>query len=144
MILYLKCTDYASEEININKDLVLQANNDNILDLFILDDVEDGVLLTGAMLYFIVKENPGDSDSGALISKSYDDTTFPNAIAGEAAITILKEWTENLVGNFIYQIAIEFPNKPMKTIAEGIITFKKDILLDPAQSDPYPLPPYAV
>ena len=144
MKLYLTCTDYDRQIYDIlNQDLILFAGCDEIMDLFFLDAWEDNLNINGATVYFIVKCEPSNTDANAKINKSYASSTFPNPGAGEAAITLLADWTKNLLGNYIYQILIKFQNDiPMKVAAEGIVTFKKRILTTPSGSTPYPYPPY--
>ena len=145
MKLYLKVTDFDREFINPNQDLIFFANEDEILDLFFLDEWEDNLNINGATVYFIVKEKPTDTDVHAKLNKSYASTTFPNPPAGEGAITILADWTKNLLGNYIYQILIKFQGDiPIKIAAEGTITFKRRVLTSPSGTTPYPDVPYGV
>lgn len=145
MKLYLKVTDFAREFINPNYDLIFYAGEDEIEDLFFLDAWEDSLNITGATIYFIVKNKPSDLNSAALINKSYASSTFPNPQSGEGAITLLADWTKNLLGTYIYQLLIEFSGGiPIKIASEGMITFKRRIWSSPSGSTPYPLPPYEI
>lgn len=145
MKLYLKVTDFDREFINPNQDLIFFANEDEILDLFFLDEWEDNLNIIGATVYFIVKEKPSDADSSAKLNKSYASTTFPNPQAGEGAITLLADWTKNLLGTYIYQILLKFQGDiPIKVAAEGMVNFKRRILTTPSGSTPYPNTPYGV
>lgn len=145
MKLYFKVTDFDREFNNPNQDLIFFANEDEILDLFFLDEWEDNLNISGSTVYFIVKEKPSDTDSSAKLNKSYDSTTFPNPSAGEGAITLLSDWTKNLLGSYIYQILIKFQGDiPIKVAGEGIVTFKHRILTAPSGSTPYPHAPYGI
>jgi hypothetical protein len=143
MKLYITVTDFSENEVNPNQDLELVAGTDNILDLFILDEFEAGMVISGATIYFIVKRNSSDLDANAVINKSYPSSTFPNATNGEAAITILKEWTTTLIGNYVYQILIQFSGRPLKLALEGTVCFQNNILTHPSGTTPYDEPPYA-
>jgi hypothetical protein len=141
MKLYLKVTDYSREIYDVlNQDLILFANEDEELNLFFLDEFEDNRNINGAIVYFIVKEKPSDSDANAKLNLSYDDSTAPNPGAGEGMITLYKEKTASLLGNYCFQILIQFPTRPMKVACEGIVTFKRRIITSPSGSESGPAP----
>ena len=141
MKLYLEVTDYErSVYSTLNQDLIFFANEDEEINVYYLDEWQDNRNINGAITYFIVKELPSDDDSDALLKLSFDDSTAPNPGAGEAMITLYSEMTENLLGNYIYQILIQFPNRPMKVACEGILTMKRRILTSPSGSEPGPVP----
>ena len=128
MKIYLKVTDFDREEINPYLDINLSAETDNIIDVFFLDEWEDGLNIEGAVVQFVVKEKSTDLDSDALINLHFDDSTFPNCLSGEAAITLLKENVTGLLGNYLYQILIKFNDDvPLKVAAEGNICFKGNL-----------------
>ena len=130
MRLKLCASDYRTTPIDYSKDLVLRSNNDQIIDLFIVDDDMCPLVLTGCIIYFIVKDKPTDSDSLAKINKYYTSEVFQNPQNGEAAITLRKSDCATLVGSYIYQILIKFDylsGVPLKVLAEGAITFQKNI-----------------
>ena len=136
MQLYLYATDENISELDLQHDLVLRSGDDQIIDLFIMDNYEVGLPLSGATLYFVVKANPTDTDSTAVIKKYYESTLFPNPLSGEAAITLLAEDTDALVGNYCYQIMIDFPSLPKKIISEGLVCFRKNLITHLSNFEP--------
>jgi hypothetical protein len=145
MKLYLEVTDFDRSLYSVNQDLNFFAGEDEILDLFFLDEYEDNLNIVGATIYFIVKDKPSDTDANAKLNKSYASSTFPNPGAGEGAITLLADWTKDFLGNYVYQILIKFQGDiPIKVAAEGTITFKRKILIAPSSSTPYSYPPYGI
>ena len=130
MKLYLCASDFRVTPIDYNKDLILRSNNDQIIDLFIGDEDNAPMVLSGCIVYFIVKDKPTDLDTSAKINKYYTSDTFPFPQNGEAAITLRKSDCATLVGNYVYQILIKFDylsGVPLKVLSEGTITFQKNI-----------------
>lgn len=132
MRLYLKLTDYSDVDFNKNFDLTLRAGNDEIIDIFFIDEDEGAVDITDGTLYFVVKNKPTDTDANAVLNLTYASTTFPYPASGEACITLLDTTTSALLGNYIYQILFKISGgTPIKVVAEGTICFQRDILTSP-------------
>ena len=127
MILYLTCTDQSDVFVNINRDLFLRARNDEGLTLYFINEIDDAVNITGATIYFVVKNKATDSDSNAVLNKTITSISFPNALSGEALITLTKTETNSLLGNYLYSISIKLADNTIRTVSEGIIAFSRDL-----------------
>jgi hypothetical protein len=123
MILKLYLT--SELETDIKKDLILNSNNDNILNIYFYDEDDLLVSIEGATLYFTVKENATDDESSAVLVKEITD--IPDAANGYAQIVIEKDDCELLVGNYLYEIAIQLDSM-YYTLLQGNICFKKTIV----------------
>jgi hypothetical protein len=126
MILVGYITYQKKLEINIKQDLILHSNAINIFDLYCVDEDEIAVDITGATVIFLVKENPTDKDSEAVINKEITDLTDPTN--GNTLLTIEKEDCEDLVGNYIYELRVSMAESGYEYILkQGNITFQKSI-----------------
>jgi len=127
MELYLTVTDKSVTAVDLNRDLVLTSNNDQIINAYFIDDDGCSLVITGATVYLTIKNLPTDTDANAVLKKTYTSSTFPNASAGEVAITLTKADTASLRGNYLYSIDIKFSDNTIKTASEGVVTFKRDL-----------------
>jgi hypothetical protein len=127
MELYLTVTDKSVTAVDLNRDLVLTSNNDQIINAYFIDDDGCGLVITGATVYLTIKNLPTDTDANAVLKKTYTSSTFPNASAGEVAITLTKADTASLRGSYLYSIDIKFSDNTIKTASEGVVTFKRDL-----------------
>jgi len=123
MILKLVLTN--NLDIDTKRDLILNANNDNNIECYFLDEDDLLVSITGATLYFTVKENPTDIGSSAILVKEIDDIS--DAVNGYAQIAIEKDECELLLGNYLYEITIETSDNKIYTLSQGNICFAKTI-----------------
>jgi len=111
--------------VDIKRDLILNANNDNNLECYFYDEDDLLVNIEGATLYFTVKENATDAGSTAILIKEIDD--IPDAANGYAQIAIEKDDCELLLGNYLYEITIETSDNKIYTLSQGNICFQKTL-----------------
>lgn len=127
MVINLFLTYANLAPIDIYKNLECRAKNTTILDCWFLDVDGLSVDITGATVFFTVKDKPSDLDSAAKISKTI--TTLTNSSAGEVEIEITPAESEDLLGNYIYDIKIKTSDGKIYTSAEGNICFKKSLTI---------------
>jgi hypothetical protein len=125
MILDLYITDKKIEATNIQQDLVFRAKNTNILDLYFYDENDLSIDITGAKIYFTVKNKPSDTDNDAVLKKDITVLTDPNN--GNAQVEITPTDSSSLLGNYLYSIKIKMSDNKIYTGAEGTICFRKEI-----------------
>jgi hypothetical protein len=123
----LKCiiTDENISDINITQDLDLRAKNTNVMDCFFFDEEDLFVDITGATIFFTVKNLPSDSDTNAVLKKDITSLTEPTS--GEAEIELTPTDTSSLLGNYLYSIKIKLSSGKIYTVREGNVCFKKEI-----------------
>ena len=113
-------------EENIQQDLVFLSNSLNVIDLWCVDEDELYVDISGATVIMMVKENPSDLDTAAVINKTV--TSFTNPTAGNTIIEITKDECESLVGNYVYELRISMVDSGHEYILKnGNICFQKSI-----------------
>jgi hypothetical protein len=111
---------------DIKQDLIFQSNASNILDVYFYDENDALVDITGAIVYFIVKEKPTDLDTAAVINKTITSLTAPQN--GNTLIETLKAECEDLIGNYIYELRISLVDSGYDYILKnGNITFTRSI-----------------
>jgi len=111
---------------DIKQDLILNSNSLNELDVYCYNEDDALVDITGATVYFIVKEKPTDTDVSAKILKTITSLTSPEA--GNFLIEITKTECASLIGNYVYELRISLAESGHEYILkEGNITFKKSI-----------------
>jgi len=125
--IYCTVTDEDREATAYVQDLVLRSHNDQTINVMFLDEWEDSINISGATVYFTIKNKPTDLDNVAIINKTFTSSTFPDALSGEAAIILTKTETASLLGNYIYSIVIKLSDGTVKTASEGNITFQREI-----------------
>ena len=125
MILNLYITQDTLYEKDIHRDLICRAKNSTILNCYFYDEDDILVDITGDEVYFMVKDNPSQEDGSAKLNKKITDLTDPSN--GETEIELTSSDTENLLGNYIYQIKIKHDSK-WYTVAEGNICFMQSII----------------
>lgn len=81
--------------------------------------------ITGWIVFFTLKRRKTDSDVDAAIQKNV--TAFPNAIGGEAVVTLTKEETANLTGLYYYDFKYKDQKDIVQTILSGGFTFEVNI-----------------
>jgi len=120
-------TDEKLEAEDINLDLIFNAKNTNTLDLWCFDEEDIVVDITGAEIYFMVKDKPSDLDASAKLNKKI--TTLTNPTSGNTLITVTSTECTSLLGNYIYQIKIKLLTGEFKNLKEGNILFKQTIVI---------------
>jgi len=123
----------------------LMTSDANRIVMFLRDDrtlsvtanYEDGspTDLTGAKMWFTVKEKASDPDVDALIEKksslaggSDSEIKFTNPTGGAAEIYIVPDDTENVnPGIYSYDVQVTLANGKTYTIVRDRITFKEDV-----------------
>lgn len=111
---------------DIKQDLILNSNSLNELDVYCYNEDDALVDITGATVYFIIKEKPTDTDASAKILKTITSLTSP--AAGNFLIEITKTECASLIGNYIYELRISLAESGHEYILkEGNLTFKKSI-----------------
>lgn len=94
-----------------------------------LNFTENGspINITGWTIFFTIKRNLTDSDAAAVIAKTI--TSFPDAVNGEAVITLDDTETDDLQGDYYYDVQMKKPVGLIKTIVKSIIRFEDDVTL---------------
>lgn len=113
----------------IRRDVSFYEKDHNVLKLkirrrdhfYCIYDVD----ITGWTFDFIVKENPTDEDSDAIINKHVTILTAP--LEGETDIDISAQSGEDFLGNFIYQLQGTNTHGHKMLLAEGLIGFKQSL-----------------
>jgi hypothetical protein len=118
-------TDYKLYAEDINLDLIFFAKNTNVIDLWCYDEDDTVVDITGATVFFTVKEKPTDLDTAAVLKK--DVTTLTNPTSGNTLITTTPTDSASLLGNYLYSIKIKMFTGEIYNLKEGNICFKKAI-----------------
>jgi len=113
------------KELKIQQDLILRAKNTNIINCYIYDEDDFYVNITGMTVYFMVKEQPSDDDDNAKID--IEITDFSDSQNGQVDIELSDTDTEDLEGNYVYEIKIKDTENKIYTIAEGNICFQRSI-----------------
>lgn len=125
MKIFLEITDEEIKLIDINKDLILRAKNTNVLDCFFINELGTVVDITGAKIFFTVKNKSSDDDDHAVLKK--DVTTLTDPQNGEAIIELTASDTATLLGNYLYSIKIKLSTGKIYSVAEGIVCFQKEL-----------------
>lgn len=111
---------------SILQDLIFQSNSLNTIDLYCFDEDNLIVDITDATVTFIVKENPTDKDSDAVINKMVTDLT--DHANGNMNIEITKEDCKYLVGNYVYELRIALVESGHEYILkQGNICFQRSL-----------------
>jgi len=100
--------------------------DDDPLDLAFTDGDDVVIDITGATIFFTVKENETDADADALISK--DITSHTDPTAGKTSIDITAADTNDLdPGTYYYDIQYKSALGKIATIEKGNFTILADI-----------------
>jgi hypothetical protein len=118
-------TDEKLEAEDINLNLIFNAKNTNTIDLWCFDEEDIVVDITGATVFFTVKEKPTDSDTSAVLKK--DVTVLTNPTSGNTLITTTPTDSASLLGNYLYSIKIKLVTGEIYNLKEGNICFRKTI-----------------
>jgi hypothetical protein len=127
MILDLYITYKKIEEIDIIQDLIIKKRDSVTYDCFFYDENNTLVDITGATLFFTIKEKSSDTDETAILKKTI--TSLTNSTDGEAKIELNPTDTNLTVGNYIYDIQIKLSTGEIYTCLEGNICVKQDITI---------------
>lgn len=110
---------------NVKFDLICNAKNTNTIDLWCYNELDSVVDITGATVFFTVKNKPSDSDNDAVLKK--DITSLTDPTGGNTLITLTATDCNSLLGNYLYSIKIKMSTGEIYTLAEGNILFRKEI-----------------
>ncbi len=110
----------ATKEIkNTDNTLLAMRRGNKITFNFALTSGSTALDLTGSTIYFVVKNNPKDTDAEALILKS--NSTHDDPTAGLTSIPLVHDDTIELIIDklYYYEFALVFPDGEPLTIAAG-------------------------
>ena len=127
MKIYLKITYELGSVIDVLKDLEFRAKNTNILDCWFVDEDNVSVDITGATVYFSVKEKAVCDSGDVSILKELSGDDLTDAANGNVLIELTPTDTDELLGSYLYSIEIELLDERIYTVAEGIVVFRKNI-----------------
>jgi hypothetical protein len=125
MKLFLEISNEELISVDINKDLTLRAKNTNVLDCFFISELGTVVDITGALIFFTVKNKTSDTDITAVLKKDISILTDPTN--GEAIIELTASETATLIGNYLYSIKIKLTTGKIYSVAEGTVCFQKEL-----------------
>lgn len=125
MKLFLEISNEELKSVDINKDLTLRAKNTNVLDCFFISELGTVVDITGALIFFTVKNKTSDTDITAVLKKDISILTDPTN--GEAIIELTASETATLIGNYLYSIKIKLTTGKIYSVAEGTVCFQKEL-----------------
>ena len=125
MKLFLEISNEELKTVDINQDLILRAKNTNVLDCFFISELGTVVDITGALIFFTVKNKTSDSDITAVLKKDISILTDPTN--GEAIIELTASETAALIGNYLYSIKIKLSTGKIYSVAEGTVCFRKEL-----------------
>jgi len=95
------------------------------ITLTIKDSLGVAVDITGWTVFFTVKENKEDTDDNAKIAK--DVTTHTDPTGGITKISLSSDDTEDLLGEYYFDIQIKTDNDDIFTLDNDICSFEHDI-----------------
>ncbi len=91
------------------------------------DENGTAIDITGWTIWFTIKSSQDDADSAAVAQDIV--TSHTNATAGESTISLTAAETDELEGNYYYDIQIKKLDGTIKTVLDGTINFSKDITI---------------
>lgn len=127
MRLNLYVTQKTLYEKNIIRDLIIRKNDTNIIDTFYYNEEDILVDISGATIFFTVKNKPSDIDNDAILKKTITSLTDPQN--GNCEIELSSTDTNLTVGNYVYDIQIKLSTGKIYTCSEGNICIKQDITI---------------
>lgn len=108
-------------------DLTIYRGDDKDFTIHFKDAVDADVDITGWKVYFTVKKNESDVDVDAVITK--DITSHTDPTGGDTKISLVGADTEDLAGNYYYDIQVKKTGGTVFTIVKGTFIVTKDITL---------------
>lgn len=105
--------------------LTIKKNDSWSRTLYFEDEDGNDLDITGWTVFFTAKANINDADSAAKISKTI--TTFTSPTTGEVELELTTTDTNQVVGNYFFDIQIKTNLNEIITVLEGIITITQDI-----------------
>ncbi|OGX06478.1 MAG: hypothetical protein A2Z88_03410 [Omnitrophica WOR_2 bacterium GWA2_47_8] len=87
----------------------------------------DPIDITGWVLFFTLKKSVNDDDSAALLK--IDVASHSDPVNGKSKITIPKESSDDLAGDYVYDFQYKDSSGRVKTIMSGEIEFIKDVTI---------------
>lgn len=95
------------------------------LTVTITDDEGNPLNLTGATVYFTVKENRLDSDEDALITAEV--TSHVNPTGGLTEIDLTQEQTDLEARSYFFDVQVKDASDRIRSINYGLIRVQQDI-----------------
>jgi len=92
-----------------------------------IDGDGNPVDITGWALFFTLKNNIDDDDNTAVLK--VDVTGHTDPVNGKTKITLPKEDTDGLAGDYVYDFQYKDSSGKVKTIMSGEIEFLKDVTI---------------
>jgi len=114
------------------KDLNLIVGNDVNIVLHFVNEDRLVIDITDFKIFFTVKSDLTIEDTESIPAELQKDVTVHTSpLEGESTIEILNSDTEDLEGNYFYDIKIETDDSPVKiyTVLRGIVNFSKGVTL---------------
>ena len=106
-------------------ELSIFRGDDKTWTLNFKDSSSVAIDITGATVFFTVKENKADSDNDALIKK--DQSSHVDAVNGQTKITLTNSDTNIRVGNYHYDFQLVDSTGLVTTVLSGILKITQDI-----------------
>lgn len=96
------------------------------LDVTLKDEDGLAIDLTGATVFFTVKENESDADTSAVITE--DVTSHTDPTNGETSIEVSDTETDDVdPGTYYYDIQVKTAAGNIQTVVKGTLTVLTDI-----------------
>lgn len=105
--------------------IVEQAGDTWERNLKFTDQNDNNIDITGWTIVLTIKEQRSDADSDALFQKTV--TSHNNATAGETSVTLTATETEDLLGDYWYDIKYKTDSGVVDTILAGVFRFEDSI-----------------
>jgi len=107
------------------KNLEIFKGSSKTYELIVKRDgtIED---ITDWVIYFTIKENMGDSDANAKLTKSV--TSHTDALAGTTEIELTSSNTDIAVGNYYYSIDYKSDNDEIDILQHGKLNIRQPVL----------------
>jgi hypothetical protein len=106
-------------------ELSIFRGDDKTWTLNFKDVVGNAIDITGATVFFTVKENKADSDNDSLIKK--DQSSHSDPTNGKTTITLTNSDTNIRVGNYHYDFQLVDSVGLVTTVLSGIFKITQDI-----------------
>jgi len=106
-------------------DLQVYRGDDKTWEVQFKNDAGTPIDITGWKVYFTVKEKDSDSDDLAKIKK--DTEVHSDPTQGKSQIVLVPTDTENLKGNFYYDIQIKKATGEFITVIVGTLEVLRDV-----------------
>jgi len=111
-------------------DFEIFRGDDKTLEVVVKDQDGNVVDITGSSIRCTVKEHETDPDTEAKISKSSDtpsEITLTDPTQGKFEVYFVPTDTDNLLGDYVYDIQIETSAGKKYTVLKGFFKVKMDV-----------------